>query len=246
EQRARYDRGEIDASGAERPEQQFYRHYAEGDRGARYHSSAGYEDFGDASDLFADLFRRRHGGESVPIRGHDASYHLEVAFLDAVRGAKRRITMPDGTVLDLAIPAGARTGTRLRLKGKGAAGFNGGPPGDALVELSVAPDPVFRRDGDDIEVELPISIDEAVLGGRIEVPTVSGRVTMKVPPGSSSGDVLRLKGKGVAAPGRPAGNQHVVLKVVMPDRIDDELKEFMEGWRGRHGYDPRRKKAGKP
>jgi len=250
DQRARFDRGEIDASGTERPpEQEFYRQYAGGDQGRRYQSSAGFEDMGDLGDVFADLFGRRGGGPggapgggprgSAP--GGDVLYQLEVEFLDAVNGAKRRLNLPDGTTIDLNIPAGTDDGSVLRLKGKGRPGHGEGPPGDALVEISVRPHPVFRREGRDIVLELPITLDEAVLGGKVEVPTASGRVNMNVPKGSSSGDTLRLKGKGVHGKGGPDGDQRVVLKIVAPATVDDELQKFMTDWRERHGYDPRAK-----
>ncbi|WPZ32379.1 DnaJ C-terminal domain-containing protein [Thalassobaculum sp. OXR-137] len=239
EKRARFDRGEIDASGMERPEQPSYRHYADSDPSGRYHNTAGYEDFADMSDLFRDLFeqeRRRCGGHG---RGHDVRYHLTVDFLDAVRGAKRRITMPDGNALDLTIPAGTKDGALLRLRGKGGPGFGGGPSGDALVEVAVAPHPVFERHGADIHMDLAITLDEAVLGGKVKVPTPTGRVNMTVPKGTSSGHILRLKGKGVAAPGTPPGDQLVRLTVVLPKQIDPELEAFMRDWRTRHAYDPR-------
>jgi DnaJ-class molecular chaperone len=128
----------------------------------------------------------------------------------------------------------------LRLKGKGGPGLGGGAPGDALIELSVRPHPLFSRQGDDIVVELPITVDEAVLGGKIEAPTVSGRVALTIPRGSSSGQTLRLRGKGVKRrDGKTHGDQLVRLKVVMPPTIDGELEEFMQKWRERHRYDPR-------
>jgi len=250
EQRARFDRGEIDASGAERPPQQeFYRQHAGGAEGRRYQSSAGFEDIGDLGgdlgDVFADLLRRRGGGggQGGPMRGGpapggDVLYQLEVDFLDAVNGASRRITLPDGGTIDLKIPAGTDDGSLLRLKGKGRPGREGGPAGDALVEIAVRPHPFFRREGRDIVLELPITLDEAVLGGKVEVPTAGGRVTMTVPKGSSSGDTLRLKGKGVHGKGA-AGDQRVVLKIVSPPTVDDELERFMQEWRQNHGYDPR-------
>lgn len=246
EKRARFDRGEIDASGMERQEQPSYRHYADSDPSGRYHNTAGYEDFADMSDLFRDLFeqeRRRGGGQGRGHRGHDMRYHLTVDFLDAVRGAKRRITMPDGNALDLTIPAGTRDGALLRLKGKGAPGYGDGPPGDALVEIAVAPHPVFERQGSDIHMDLAITLDEAVLGGKVEVPTTTGRVNMTVPKGASTGHILRLKGKGVAAPGSKPGDQLVRLTVVLPKEIDPELEAFMRDWRTRHAYDPRSGKA---
>ncbi len=249
EQRARFDRGEIDASGAERAQQPRYRHYAEGDGGQRYASSAGFEDFANYSDIFSDLFGERaqarggrrggaQGGHGFHARGADARYHLEVDFLDAVNGTKQRITMPDGNALDLTIPPGTRDGSTLRLKGKGGAGLGEGPAGDALIDITVRPHAVFSRDGNDIVVEVPISIDEAVLGGKVEVPTIGGRVSMTVPKGATSGDTLRLKGRGVKAKSG-AGDQRVVLKVVMPRRIDPELEAFMQTWREKNHYDPR-------
>jgi DnaJ-class molecular chaperone len=239
EKRARYDRGEIDAAGAERQQQRYYREYADAGGARRYHSTAGFEDFGDASDLFADLFGRR-GARSAKMAGQDVQYRLEIDFLEAVRGGKRRITLPSGSALDLTIPEGAADGHVLRLKGKGGPGIGGGPAGDALIELIVRPHPLFSRQGDDIVIELPITLDEAVLGGKIETPTVTGRVALSIPKGSSSGQTLRLRGKGVKRRGGKAyGDQLVRLKVVMPPQIDGELEEFMQKWRERHRYDPR-------
>lgn len=241
EKRARYDRGEIDASGAERPPQGFYREHADAGGRHTYYSTAGFEDFEDVSDVFADLFGRRGAGSrTVRMRGGDVAYRMEVDFLEAVNGAKKRVTMPDGNSLDVTIPPGIADGQVLRLKGKGAPGIGGGPPGDALVEVSVRPHPLFERHGNDILVELPIGIDEAVLGAKVEVPAISGRVRVSVPKGASSGQMLRLKGKGVkAAPGRPAGDQLVRLKIVLPRTIDPELADFMARWRQAHAYDPR-------
>jgi DnaJ-class molecular chaperone len=201
-------------------------------------------------DVFADLLQRRGGGGQRgpmggPMAGGDVLYQLEVDFLDAVNGAKRRITLPDGGAIDLNIPAGTDDGSLLRLKGKGRPGREGGPAGDALVEIAVRPHPFFRREGRDIVLELPITLDEAVVGGKVEVPTAGGRVTMTVPKGSSSGDTLRLKGKGVRGKGA-AGDQRVVLKIVSPPTVDEELQKFMSEWRERHRYDPRAKLRSAP
>ena len=244
EQRGKYDRGEIDASGQERPEARYYREYAGGSGGARYHSSAGYEDMGEFSDIFGDMFgggagmrgRGQRGGARFSMQGQDAQYHLNIPFLDAVNGTKTRITLPDGSTLDVTIPPGVNEGQVLRLKGKGHPGLGEGPPGDALVEVGVLPHKVFKREGNDIVVELPISLDEAVLGGKVEIPTIGGKVTMTVPPGANSGQTLRLKGRGV----KGKGDQLVKLNVVMPEKIDDELKQFIEEWKEKHAYDPRR------
>ena len=240
EQRARYDRGEIDATGAERPDQRFYRPYAEADETGRYTSAAGFGDFEDLSDLFSGLFTRGGAGQRVyDAKGRDLRYRLEVDFLDAVNGAKRRITLPGGTALDLTVPPGTADGSVLRLNGKGGPGMGNGPRGDALIEIGVKPHPFFRREGNDIVMDLPVSLDEAVLGAKVEVPTVSGRVAMTVPRGASTGTVLRLRGKGVKPERAAAGDQRVILKVVLPGRIDPELESFMAEWRERHKYDPR-------
>jgi DnaJ-class molecular chaperone len=246
EKRGRYDRGEIDASGKETPQQRYYREYAGDEDGARYRSTAGFEDIGAFSDLFGDLFGERggmrggRGGARFSMRGSDSQYRLDVDFLDAVNGTKTRITLPDGGTLDVTIPPGVTDGQALRLRGKGNPGIGEGEPGDALIEIHVRPNPVFKREGNDILVEVPITFDEAVLGGKIEVPTIGGRVFATVPPGSNTGQTLRLKGRGIKTKGS-AGDQLVKLSVVLPDRIDDDLKRFAETWREAHRYDPRRK-----
>jgi len=246
DKRARFDRGEIDAGGQEKPEQQYYRHYADAGDGHPYHSTEGFADFADAGDVFSDLFGHARGpqgrgrqGQTFRMRGGDARYSFAVDFIDAVNGAKQRINLPDGAALDLTIPAGVRDGQVLRLKGKGMAGIGGGPPGDALVEVHVRPHKLYRRDGDDIHIELPITLAEAARGAKIDVPTTSGAVAMTVPKGANSGTRLRLKGKGVAAGKSKRGDQYVTLTVVMPDEPDDELAEFLERWEQENPYDPR-------
>ena len=245
DKRRRYDLGEIDASGQERPQQRYYREYAAGEDGARYRSTAGYEDLGGFSDLFGDLFGRgggaRSGSQRFAMRGQDAQYRLEIDFLEAVNGAKKRITLPDGGTLDVTIPAGVEEGQVMRLKGKGMPGLGGADAGDALVEILVRPHPVFKREGDDILVEVPITFDEAVLGGKVEVPTITGNVSATVPAGANTGKTLRLKGRGIKRKNGKQGDELVKLTVVMPDRIDEELKTFAEEWRDKHRYDPRRK-----
>ncbi|MGE4220169.1 MAG: DnaJ C-terminal domain-containing protein [Alphaproteobacteria bacterium] len=240
DKRGRFDRGEIDASGAERPPQrQYYREYADTDGARHYRSNAGFQDFGDASDLFADLFGQG-GTRSGPRRGMDSRYSLELDFLEAVKGGRKRITMPDGQTLDLNIPAGVADGQVLRLKGKGMPGRGDAPAGDALVEIAIRPHPQFERRGDDIHTALPISLDEAILGGKIEVATVDGRVAVTVPKGAANGQVLRLRGKGVQRADGKHGDQFVMLTVVMPSQIDPELETFIKSWRDKHGYTVRR------
>lgn len=244
-QRARFDKGEIDASGQERPERRYYREYAEAP-GAAYGSARGYEDI-DLSDVFSDLFGRRArgggaagaGGEGFALRGQDLHFTLEIGFLDAVYGAQQRLVLPGGGPLEVTIPQGVSDGQTIRLRGKGAPGAGGGPAGDALVTITVAPHPVFRRIGDDIEIELPITLDEAVLGGKVEAPTIDGPVKLTIPKGASSGRVLRLRGRGVKR-GETRGDQRVTLKIVSPPAIDPELEAFFSKWREGHGYDPRK------
>ena len=250
EKRRRFDAGEIDASGQERPERQFYHHYAGQDAGARYDPGQG-QGFGhgfgtgseeDLSDLFSDLFGRRTGGRGSTgefhARGPDLRYHLEVDFLDAARGAKRAVAMPDGKSIEIAVPPGVSDSQTLRLRGKGAPGMGKGQAGDALVTISVKPHAVFRRDGDDIEIELPITFDEAVLGAKVEVPTISGPVALTIPQGVSSGQRLRIKGKGITR-GKTSGDQTVRLKIVLPKKMDDEMRTIAESWRSAAAFDPR-------
>jgi len=221
--RARFDRGEIDASGAERPRQRYYRDFAEG--ASSYASDSGFADFG-ADDFLSEIFGRQARG----MRGQDVHYRLPLGFLDAINGGKQQLTLPDGSVLDVAIPPGTRDGQILRLRGKGRPGIGGGPPGDALIEIEVRPHRIFTRKGDDIHVELPISLKEAVLGGKVSVPTPSGAVTMTVPKWSNTGTVLRLKGQGAPKPGGGRGDEYVALKVMLPERPDPELEKFVSQW----------------
>jgi DnaJ-class molecular chaperone len=236
QKRARFDRGEIDASGAERPERRFYREYADA-RANPFASDADFADFA-ADDILSELFGRA-GRTAARSRGRDAHYLLEVDFLDAVNGAKRQITLPDGSVLDVSIPPGTREGQILRLRGKGAPGRGGGPVGDALVEIRVRPHPLFKRKGNEIHLELPISLSEAVLGGKINVPTPTGSVTMTLPKWSNTGRMLRLKGKGVPRRDGSRGDEYVTLKVMLPDKPDRELEEFVARWRPATSAGPR-------
>jgi len=243
--RTRYDNGEIDASGQERPQQQYYRDYAEA-AGNPYRSGAAYGEPDDMSDIFAEFMRGRgqHGQQRTHqfhAPGHNLNYSLQISFLDAVFGASQKLTLPDGDRIEVKIPAGITNGQTIRLRGKGAPGYGDGPAGDALVSVSVADHPVFDRQGDDIHITLPITIDEAVLGGKVPAPTIDGGVNVNVPAGTSSGKTLRLRGKGVKKRGSSdRGDQMIELTVSVPDKIDDELKTFMESWRETHRYDPRK------
>jgi len=236
EQRRRYDNGEIDGSGE--PRRPAYRPQG-GGAGPRSRGGPIFEDFG---DVFSDIFSGRGGARGgFAMKGRDVRYTLDVDFLEAVQGAKKRVTMPDAGALDLAVPEGVSDGQVLRLRGRGEPGVAGGEAGDALVEIRIRPHREFRREGDDILIEVPITIDEAVLGGKVEVPTPGGRVQLTVPKGTSSGQVLRLKGKGVRNASTGAtGDQLVTVRIVLPDSIDDSLSYFLTEWRQKHRYDPRR------
>ena len=238
--RARYDRGEIDASGAEKPRQHFYRDFAsEAPPGHAYENYSGFADFADSDDILSELLRRR-SNVHVRARGSDVRYELPIEFLDAVTGAVKRLTLPEGGTLDVTIPAGIQNGQVLRLRGKGRPGLGEGEPGDALVEITIKPHSLFTREGNDIYTDLPITLSEAVLGGRVNVPTPTGSVTMTVPKGSNTGTVLRLRGKGVLRRDGGHGDELVRLKVMLPERPDTELETFVAGWQGGKAYDPRR------
>lgn len=251
EKRARFDRGEIDGSGQERPrERSYYRDFAEQPENP-YRQGPRYEGFGDEADIFAEFLRRQGQQRSdgfgqnefrrdFRARGADVQYALEVPFLQAATGGSMRITLPDGGELEVKIPRGVPDGKTLRLRGRGGPGQGGGTAGDAYVTIAIQPHPVFLREEDDIVITLPITLDEAVLGGKVEAPTIDGPVRVTIPKGATSGQVLRLRGRGIAVPGRAAGDQRIELKIVMPKVVDEDLARFMEDWRKTHGYDPRK------
>ncbi|APO78345.1 curved DNA-binding protein CbpA (plasmid) [Rhizobium etli 8C-3] len=241
DKRARFDRGEIDMTGAEQAPRNYYRDYASASGpGGPYHNASGFADFGDADDPFASFFSRRRGGAQFRAKGMDRQFSMEVDFLDAVNGAKKQVRLPDGPPLDVQIPPGTRDGQMLRLRGKGEPGIGGGPAGDALIDIRVRPHRFFTRDGDDIRLELPVSLSEAVLGGKVRVPTPSGPVNLTLPPHSNTGKVLRLKGKGVVRRGGEQGDVYVTLKIVLPDKPDDRLTALVKDWATTSAQDPRR------
>ena len=235
ERRARFDRGEIDASGQERaPERPFYRDFAAGEGGARYSAGAAGLDPEDLGDIFGEFFSQQAGG-TRPRKGADRRYRLEVPFLSAINGATERLTLPGGETLDVRIPPGIEDGQALRLRGKGEPGRNGGPTGDALIEVAVAPHPFYRRVGQDVEMDLPVTLAEAMLGGKVPVPTPRGEVTLTIPKQSDAGTRLRLRGRGVA----PSGDMYVTLKLVAGPG-DEALVAALQAWAERHqGFDPR-------
>src|SRR5712692_8620088 len=241
EKRGRFDRGEIDASGAERPRERYYRDFhGAGAEEHHYSSSGGFADFVDDDDILAEMLRRGGGRTRMRIRGQDVHYRLPVEFLEAVNGATKRITMPDGATLDVAIPAGTRDQQVLRLRGKGGPGIGGAPAGDALVTIEVELHDLFTRKDDDIHLELPVSLPEAVFGGKIDVPTPSGPVRMTVPKGANTGTVLRLKGKGAPRGDKSHGDEYVTLNIVLPQQLDPEIEEFARRWQAGQSQNPRR------
>jgi DnaJ-class molecular chaperone len=243
EKRARFDRGEIDASGAERPQPHYYRDFAEpgGEGEHPYTTDAGFADMMD-DDLLSELFgrgARGRAGARFRMRGGDLRGRLRLEFLEAVNGATKRVTLPEGTTVDVAVPAGTRDGQVLRLRGKGGSGIGGGSPGDLLVEVEVGEHRHFTRRGDDIHLDLPVTLPEAVLGARVEVPTPAGAVMVTVPKGSNAGTVLRLRGRGVKRADGTSGDAYVTLRLVLPDKPDPELEEFAARWAAGKAHDPR-------
>jgi DnaJ-class molecular chaperone len=255
DKRAQYDRGEIDEEG--NPKMPFGYGGGPGGGGAGrggagfrgpngepFEFSGGGGEAADISDLFEGLFRRGGGGgpfggfgrrSAPPQKGADVAYRLEVPFEDAARLSGQRVTLGSGKTLDIKLPPGVEDGARIRLAGQGEPGPAGN--GDALVTINIKPHRFFRREGDNIRLDLPVSVDEAALGGKVRVPTVDGPVMLSVPRGSSSGKVLRLKGKGFTGKNGHRGDQLATLMVEVPD--DAELARFLEGWSGRGKANPR-------
>ncbi|HEX8382677.1 MAG TPA: DnaJ C-terminal domain-containing protein [Sphingomonas sp.] len=251
DKRARFDRGEIDGDG--NPASPFG--FGQGGGGARGAGGGGFRsqgfefggDTADMGDIFEGLFggARSGGGgfasgfggsRRTAAKGANIAYRLAVPFVDAATLAPQRVTLADGKSLDLKLPAGVETGTQMRLAGRGEEGPGG--PGDAIVTIDVQPHRFFVRDGDDVRVDLPLTLAEAVLGGQVRAPTVDKPVMLTVPKGTSSGRVLRLKGKGFHKKGGGRGDQLVTLMVDLP-ADDAELERFVENWAGREHRNPR-------
>lgn len=242
QKKAQYDSGQIDANGAPRMNRTFYGNHAAGGHSTGFHGRDDPLKGMEGMDMFADLFRgmRRTGGwrsaSTSTARGQDTRHELTIDFLDAVRGGTRTVVLPHGKRLNVSIPPGSEDGQVLRLKAQGARGPGGGPAGDVHIDLRVRPHPKFTRAGKDIHSELPVSIQEAMLGGKAGVPTIDGTVSLTIPKGSNSGTRLRLRGKGVPAPGGTRGDHFVTLKVMLPDTADPELLRLVEDWARRHPY----------
>jgi DnaJ-class molecular chaperone len=238
DKRARFDRGEIDAEGNPTHPFGFGRggHGQAGPGGAEGFGFGGGGGGGSAdfSDIFEGLFGggrgRASGGfgrSAPPQRGANVAYRLAVPFVDAATLAPQRITLSDGKTIDLKLPAGVESGTQMKLSGKGQQGPAG--PGDAIVTIEVGEHPFYKRDGDNVRLDLPITLKEAVAGGRVKVPTVDGPVMLAVAAGAQSGQTLRLKGKGFHRKGGQRGDQLVTLLIDVPSQ-DEALKAFVETW----------------
>lgn len=247
DKRARYDRGEIDEQGNERgftpPPRGGRRGNARGQQGGFTWRSTDQQagGFGDIDEILSEMFgggRGRasgRGGQNFAARGEDVHGQITVDFLDAAQGAKRRVGLPDGRFLDVTIPAGLESGQVLRLKGQGAPGLGNGPAGDALIEVTVREHAQMKRKGLDIEIDQPVSLAVAVLGGKVRVPTVDGEVSLRIPKGTSSGRVMRLKGKGIREPSGRQGDQMVRVMIALPEGGDAELEAIVREWARRRG-----------
>jgi DnaJ-class molecular chaperone len=256
EKRAQYDRGEIDEAGQPKGFNpgaggqggwEGFRRQAGaqgGGQGRDFHWSSEGGNFS-ADDIFSDIFGGLGGGgrsrRNQPRKGADIQFETTVSLQEAAMGGNRRVALSDGRQLDVRIPPGVKEGQQIRLRGQGSPGDRGGPPGDALISISIAPHPYLERDGRDLRMDLPITLKEAVVGGKIPVPTLSGSVTLTIPPHSNSFKVLRLKGKGLSANtnSEPAGDLYVRLVVTLPDSPDPKLDVFVKSWD--NDYDPRAK-----
>ncbi|MDX2027857.1 MAG: J domain-containing protein [Alphaproteobacteria bacterium] len=240
--RARFDRGEVDAQGNERgfggSGGQWRTHsQAGGDPFAQYGGGSGIN----MEEILSEFFgaaRGKRGGSNKP-RGADVTYSLAVPFTEACLGGKRRVTLTSGKTIDVTLPPGTNEGDKLRLRGQGEG--SGNNAGDAIIEIHVEPHAFLTRKDNDIHLDAPISLPEAVLGASIKVPTLDGSVAVKVPKGANSGTVLRLKGKGIPNGKSAGGDMFVKLTVMMPDPLPTDLTEWVEKWGKKNAYDPRKK-----
>ncbi len=259
--KAQFDRGEIDAEGKPRG----FEGFGAGGPGGGARRSAGpggaqHFEFGfggpgggggrggfDPGDIFSELFgaRGRGGGggggprQQTP-KGDDVTGTVTVSLVESVTGSTTRVLLPSGRQLEVRVPAGIEDGKQIRLKGQGQPSPFGGEPGDAIITVRVSQDPRFRVEGRDLRCDLPVTLYEAVLGGSVQAPTLTGAVELNLPPGSNSGRTLRLRGKGLPASGvQPAGDQLVTLRIMLPEQMDPELEALMRKWREQRTYTPR-------
>ncbi|RME63609.1 MAG: J domain-containing protein [Alphaproteobacteria bacterium] len=258
ERKRQYDAGEIDADG--RPKAPFGFDFAGAGRARPGAGAQHFEFHGSPEDLFQDLFGFARGGAFDDLgqaqhgqrgarrgfrsqrRGQDINYTLSVDFLDAARGAEKTLSLQGGKTLKVKIPAGLKSGQQIRLAGQGQPGVFGGAAGDALITVTVREHPYFRRDGDNVLLDLPITLTEAVLGAKVKVPTIDGSVMLTIAKGTSAGKTLRLPGKGLAkAKGGGRGDQLVTVQIVLPDDKDGALAKAIASWSKSHPYHVRAK-----
>jgi DnaJ-class molecular chaperone len=198
----------------------------------------------DLGDILGEMFGGARGGRGggpggFSQRGGDVRARLEIDLEDAIRGAKRRIAFSDGRTIDVSIPKGAQEGQTLRLKGQGSPGRAG--PGDAFIELTIGPHPIFRREGDVLVMDVPVTVYDAVLGGKAEAPTPDGPVTLTIPKGANTGTRLRLKGRGLSDAKGHRGDLFARLVVTLPDKPDAQLEALAETWKRERPYSPKRR-----
>jgi DnaJ-class molecular chaperone len=260
--RGAFDRGEIDAEG--KPKYQGFEGFGAGGPGAAWTRRAGPGGFEhyefssgapggggfDAGDLFSELFggqsRRAgaragaQGGSRQAPRGEDVTAHVTVTLAEAAHGTKVRVTLPTDRTLEVTVPAGIEDGKQIRLKGQGHASPFGGETGDALITVKIAKHPLFRVEGHDLRLDLPLALYEAVLGAKVNVPTLDGMVELNVPAGSNGGRTLRLRGKGLPGAGSAVGDLLVTLRIMLPDEADPDLVSLMRQWQTQKPYDPRK------
>ncbi len=260
DKRAKYDRGEIDADGNPK-----FAGFGGGGGGAGFGGGRGFEGFergpgggtrwtyrsGDAGaeDILNEIFGGFGGGSGArtrtrAARGEDVALALEIDAVEAARGTTKRMRLPSGKEGDVKIPAGVQSGQQVRLKGHGKPSPYGGPPGDAIVNVTVVPHHLFRVEGSDVRLDLPVTLYEAVLGGKVRTPTLDSQIELTVPPGSSGGRVLRLKGRGLPKPKGGHGDLLVSLRIVLPAEPDPELQALMKKWQADKPYDARGKLGG--
>lgn len=256
EKRAQYDRGEIDAAGQPRGFDPGAQGFGGGFAGGGFRPGAGGRRGGNgesgfqwstggaegirAEDIFSDLFGGGSRRSRQPQKGQDIQLATTITLEEAASGGSRRVVLGDGKELEVRIPAGVKDGQTIRMRGQGGPGGQGGPPGDVLISIAIAPHALFTRDGKDLKLDLPVSLQEAVLGAKVPAPTLAGAVSLTVPPHSNSGRILRLKGKGLPGSGKEeAGDLYVRLVVMLPEPGDKQLDEFVTGWSST--YDPRAK-----
>lgn len=238
--RARYDRGEIDGQGNERGFSSAGGGDPFGTWRSRRSTGPGNDPFAgiNPEDIFAEFMGGTRGPRQPNTRGQDVTYSLNIPFVEACLGGKRRVTLASGKTIDVTIPPGTSEGHKLRLRGQGQTGVSGN--GDAIVEIHIEPHAFFTRKDNDIYLEAPISLPEAILGASIKVPTLDSMVAVKVPKGTNTDATLRLKGKGIPiGKGEAAGDMFVKLKIMLPETISDDLTEFIEKWAKKNAYNPR-------